>query len=182
MTRSISSGGKRSKIRGSELIEFTMVLVPLFSILFVLIDISWAIFAKSTLQYAIRAAVRQGVTITGTQATAAGETLTQMVKDTVQANALGLLSGTTGRAYIQVHYLMQDSTSSTGLTDVSTNANGNNAGNIMQVSIVGFPLSPLVARIYTAGSAVDKAPTNLNVSSADAIEPSVDIPPIGVAP
>jgi Flp pilus assembly protein TadG len=173
---------KRNGRRGTELIEFTLVLLPLLSILFVLVDVSWAIFAKSTIMYAVRTAVRTGITITGTQATAAGETLTQMVKDNVQANALGFLNDTTGRGYIQVHYFMQDSTSSTGLTDVSTQLNGNAPGNLMQVSVNNFPLPGLVPRIYNWFTAADKSATNLNAISADKIEPSGDTPPIGKAP
>lgn len=150
--------------------------------LLVIIDASWAIFAKSTLQYAVRTGVRYGITVTGTQATAAGETLTQMVKATVQSNALGLLRGTTGLSYIQVHYLAQDSTSSTGVTDVSTQSNGNAPGNIMQVEIVNFPLPALTVRIYGWLQKADSSATPINVVSADEIEPSGDVPPIGVAP
>lgn len=162
--------------------EYTLVLLPFLAILFVIIDASWAIFAKSTLTYAVRSAVRYGITITGTQATAAGETLTQMVKDTVQNSSLGLLKGTTARSYIQVHYLAQDSTSATGVKDVSTQSNGNAPGNLIQVEVVNFPLPSLVARIYNWVTSPDNSPANLNIVSADRIEPSGDVPPIGTAP
>jgi Flp pilus assembly protein TadG len=163
-------------------VEFTLTLLPLLSILFVLVDVSWAIFAKSTIMYAVRVGVRTGITITGTQATAANATLTQMVKATVQANSLGFLKGATGLSYIQVHYLAQDSTSSTGLTDVSTLSNGNAPGNLMQVSVTNFPLPGLVPRIYYWLTAADKSASNLSAVSADKIEPSGDVPPIGAAP
>jgi len=159
-----------------------MVLLPLLSILFLLVDVSWAIFAKSAIIYAVRTAVRTGITITGTQATAAGETLTAMVKDSVQANAMGFLSGATGRSYIKVHYFIQDSTSATGLTDVSTLGNGNAPGNLMQVSVTNFPLPGLAPRIYHWFTAVDTTATSLSAVSADLIEPSGDTPPIGPAP
>ena len=173
---------RRKGRRGTELIEFTMVLLPLLSILFVLMDVSWAIFAKSSIMYAVRSGVRYGITITGTEATAASETLTQMVKAQVQANAMGFLNGTTGLSYIQVHYFVQDSTSSTGLTDVSTLSNGNVPGNLMQVSVTNFPLPGLVPRIYNWFTKADTSPSNLSAVSADLIEPSGDIPPIGTAP
>ncbi|MGD0869274.1 MAG: TadE/TadG family type IV pilus assembly protein [Bryobacteraceae bacterium] len=179
---------KRKGRRGTELVEFTMVLLPFLSILFVLVDVSWAIFAKSTIIYAVRTGVRYGITITGTQVTTASQlcgcssSLTQMVKDSVQANALGFLNGTAGRSYIQVHYFTQDSTSSTGLTDVSTLPSGNSPGNLMQVSVTNFPLPGLVPRIYYWFTAADKSAANLSAVSADKIEPSGDIPPIGTAP
>lgn len=173
---------KKDGRRGAEILEFTFVMLPLFIILFAMIDASWAIFAKSTLMYAVRSAVRYGVTITGTQATAAGETLTQMVKDTVQSNSLGFVTGTTKRAYIQVHYFAQDSTSSTGLTDVSTQTNGNAPGNLIQVSVNSYPLPGLTPRIYGWLTAADHSATTLTAVSADVIEPSGDTPTIGTAP
>ncbi len=174
--------GNRKQRRGTELVEFTFALLPTLAMLFVLIDASWAIFAKATLQHAVQVGVRVGITITGTQATAAGKTLTQMIKDAVQQDAMGLLAGTTGRAYIQVHYFTQDSSSASGVTDVSTLTSGNSAGNLMQVSVNNYPLSALVARIYSWKTSPDRAPTTLNVFSADKIEPTGDVPPIGTAP
>lgn len=168
--------------RGVEMVEFTLTLIPYLCILFVLLDASWAIFAKATLLYAVRTGVRNGITITGTQAATAGETLTQMVKDSVQANALGLLNGT-NRSYIQVHYLEEDPTNlQTGVTDVSTQSYGNNPGNIMQVSVNSYPLTALLPRIYTLFTPVDHNPSIITAVAADRIEPSGDVPPIGSAP
>ncbi len=175
-------GIPRKQARGAETVEFALALIPYLSILAVLCDASWSIFAKATLQYAVRTATRQGITITGTQAAAAGETLTQMVKDTVQNSALGFLNGSSGRAYIQVHYLAQDPSSATGVTDVSGQANGNAPGNIMQVSVTGYSVGALLPRIYSLFTPVDKSPAMISASAADRIEPSGDVPPIGVAP
>jgi Flp pilus assembly protein TadG len=173
---------RRDAQRGAEMMEFTLVLLPYLAILFVLFDASWAIFAKATLQYAVRTGVRYGVTVTGTQASAAGETLTQMVKGVVQGNAIGLLQGTSGLAYIQVHYWAEDPASGTGVTDVSGNLNGNQPGNIMQVSVSNYPLPGLLPRFYSWLTSPDKSTSKLSVVSADLIEPSGDVPPIGSAP
>ncbi|MGB9455692.1 MAG: TadE family protein [Bryobacteraceae bacterium] len=173
---------RRRRQRGENLIEFTNVLLPLLAIIMVIMDASWGIFIKATLQYAVRTGVRTGITITKTQATAANSDLTTMVKSSVQSHALGLLGGATGLSYIQVHYLEQNSTSSTGVTDVSTSATGDAPGNIMQVEVVNYPLSALTVRIYTWALAAQNSATNLNVVSADEIEPSSDVPPIGKAP
>ena len=167
--------------KGTELIEFTFVLLPLLAILFVIFDASWAIFAKSSLLYAVRVGVRSGITVTGSQVPT-GSDLTTMVKDAVQANSRGLLTGTTKRAYIQVHYLAQDSSSATGVTDVCNLSNGNAPGNLMQVSIVNYPLPALTARIYGWVGSPDKTATQLSASSADRIEPSGDVPTKGTAP
>jgi len=164
------------------MMEFTLVLLPFLCILFVLCDASWAIFAKAALQFAVKTGVRTGITITGTQASTAGETLTQMVKDAVQSSSMGILSGATGRAYIQVHYLAEDESSPTGVTDVSSQSNGNQPGNVMQVSVNNFPYGALLPRFYNWLTPADKSPTMLSVASADEIEPSGDLPPIGSAP
>jgi len=113
--------------------------------MFVLADSAWAIFVKSTLEYAVRAGVRQGITITGTQATAANSNQTAMVKSIVQQNALGLLSGATGLAKIKVNYFLPPAANSNAaMTDVSTQADGNAGLNVMQVSVQ--KLHPAVAR------------------------------------
>jgi hypothetical protein len=145
-------------------------------------DISWAVFAKSTLEYAVRTGVRTGITITGTQATAAGGCLTDIVKSKVQSNALGLLRGSSGLSKIKVHYFLPSGTG-TAPTDVSGQTDGNKPLNIMQVTIQGFTLRALVPRIWNLGSTgVDDASETIYAASADLIEASRDVPCIGTAP
>lgn len=171
--------------RGAELLEFTLAILPLLMMIFLLLDACWGMFVKSTLAFAVHAGLRQGITITGTQATAAGSNLTAMVKDTVQRNAMGLLAGSTGLARIKVNYFQPPVPGSTAAAvDVSTVSNGNAPLNVMQVSIQGFPLRPLIPRLYGlrgAGS-VDASATVINAVAADLIEPSRDPPLIGPAP
>ncbi|MEO8594771.1 MAG: TadE/TadG family type IV pilus assembly protein [Candidatus Solibacter sp.] len=182
--RRIGARRKNSRLRrGAELLEFTLALLPFMAMVFVLLDASWAIFVKSTLAYAVRSAVRMGVTVTGTQATAAGSNLTAMVKAEVQRKSLGLLAGTAGLAKIKVNYLQPPAVGSTAAaTDVSTASNGNKANNIMMVSIQGFSLGPLIPRLFGLQTPMDNAPTTIAAVAADIIEPSRDVPPIGTAP
>jgi len=170
-----------SRRRGAEAIEFTLVLFPLLGFTAVLTDTAWAIFAEGTLQRAVRVGVRVGVTLTSAQM-AQGACLTDTVKGIVQQNAANMLSGSSGLALIKVNYFLPPSANSTAaLTDVSTLANGDNPGNIMQVSVQGFSLAPLVARIFM-GQTPDKNPLLISVNSADIIEPSNQPPCIGTAP
>jgi hypothetical protein len=155
----------------------------MMSMIFVLLNIAWAVFVKATLQYAVRTGVRTGITITGTQATAAGSNLTAMTKAVVQSRSLGLLKGTTGLSKIKVRYFQPPAPGSTAAAvDVSTQTNGNTPLYIMQVSVENFSLAALLPRIYKWSEAPDKTPTTINAISADLIEPSRDVPPIGVAP
>jgi len=165
------------------MLEFTLAFLPMMAMLFVLLDIAWSVFAKSTLQYAVRAGVRKGITVTGVQATAAGGCLTDIVKSTVQSSALGLLAGSTGLAKIKVNYYQPPAPGSTAAAvDVTSQTNGNQPLNIMQVSIQGFPLRALVPRIFGWKNTPDTSATQIAVASADLIEPSRDVPCIGTAP
>jgi len=169
--------------RGAEMLEFTLTLLPMLAMIFVLLDVAWGVFVKSTLQYAVRAGTRRGVTITGTQATAAGACLTEIVKGVVQTNSMGLLRGTAGLAVIKVNYLKPPAPGSTAAaTDVSTQTNGNQPLNIIQVSVQNYSLAALAPRIYSWHQAADLSPTIINAAAADMIEPSRDVPCIGVAP
>jgi hypothetical protein len=155
-------------------------MVPLLIMLFVLLNIAWAVFVKTTLQRAVRIGVRNGITI---QTVAAGSNLTDTVKGIVQSNALGLLNGTAGYGFIKVHYFLPPaSNSSTAPTDVSTALNADAGGNIMQVSVQGYTLFPFVPRIYSWSQAVDNSPLMVNVYAADLIEPNRTPPPVGTAP
>lgn len=165
------------------MLEFTLAFLPMLILVFFVLDISWSIFTKSTLEYAVRSGVRYGITITGTQATAAASDLTTMVKKRVQSNANGLLAGTTGYAKIFVNYLQPPAIGSTAAaTDVSTQAYGNSPGNIMQVSIQGFKLMPLVPRLFGWNKVADTSAAPIGAVAADLIEPSNDLPAIGSAP
>ncbi|MGD0499540.1 MAG: TadE/TadG family type IV pilus assembly protein [Bryobacteraceae bacterium] len=179
----VRKGRRSASRRGSEVIEFTLAFLPLIAMVFLLLDAAWGIFAKSTLEYAVRAGVRQGITITGTQATAAGSNLTAMVKSIVQQNALGLLTGDAGLSKIKVHYFLPPAPGSNdALTDVSGQANGNSSLNIMQVTIEGYALPALVPRIYGWNQNADLSATPVGAIAADLIEPSRDLPTIGAAP
>jgi Flp pilus assembly protein TadG len=170
-------GSRSHRTRGAELIEFTLNFLPFMIMIIELVDTAWAIFAQATLQQAVRMAVRNGVTLTTAQVTT---NLTDTVKANVQAHSVGLLKGNTGLSYIKVHYFDANNPSN----DVSNQSWGNTAGNIMRVSVEGYPLNPLMARFWSWKSAVDKSPMSMTVYAADVIEPmSTSVTPaIGPAP
>jgi Flp pilus assembly protein TadG len=168
--------------------EFCLVLLPFLAMVTALVDGSWAVFAKATLQRAVRLGVRTGVTLTSSQM-AQGACLTGTVKGVVQANAMGLLgsgTGSSGYALIKVHYFQPPAASSnSAATDVSGNSDGDQPGNIMQVSVQNYSVVPLLPRIFNWKTAPDKNPLVIQgVYSADLIEPAsiTDRPCIGTAP
>jgi Flp pilus assembly protein TadG len=171
----------RSRRKGQYLIEFSLILIPLLSMVFVLMNAAWAIFAQATLQRAVRIAVRTGITLTASDMVGSA-CLTDTVKGLVQNNSLGLLNGSSGLAKIKINYYQPPAPSSTAdPADVSTSASGDVGGNIMQVSVQNFSLVPLVPRVFFRGI-TDSAAMVFGVSSADIIEPSWSPPCIGVAP
>jgi len=171
-------------LRGAEPLEFTLVLLPMLAMVTVLLDTSWAVFAKATLQYAVRIGVRTGITLTKSQL-ATGACLTDTVKSAVQSNAMKLLAGSSNLALIKVNYFQPPAVnSSAAATDVSANSDGDQPGNIMQVSVQNFSLVPLLPRIFSWNQAPDKNPLAFSVYSSDLIEPAsiTDRPCIGTAP
>jgi Flp pilus assembly protein TadG len=122
-----------SRERGSQVVELALVLLPLCALLFLIMDIAWAFYVRATLQNAVREGVRYAIT---------GQTITGMGQDasiraTVQQNAMGLLSGTTGAALINIQYYLPDT-----LAPVS-GVNSNQGGNIVDVYVQGYSLAPL---------------------------------------
>jgi Flp pilus assembly protein TadG len=168
--------------RGAELIEFSLVLLPLLAMAFVLLDFTWIIFAQATLVRAVRVAVREGITLTASQMVS-GACLTETVKGIVQQNSLGFLTGASGLAFIKVNYYLPPTPGSTAAaTDVSTLSSGNAPGNIIQVSVRNYSLPAFLPRIFTWKQAPDSSAFVFTASSADIIEPSRSPPCIGTAP
>jgi Flp pilus assembly protein TadG len=162
------------------MVEFTLVLFPLLAFMTVLVDISWPTIAKASIQRAVRQGVRTGITLTAGQMSS-GACLTETVKSIVQNNSMGLLNGTTGLSYIKVNYFAVPSPGSTaGTTDVSTQSNADQPGNIMQVSVQGFPVKPLMP-VMGLGS-VTASSLAITVYSSDLIEPDTNPPCVGTAP
>jgi Flp pilus assembly protein TadG len=174
---------RAERCRGAEVLEFTFVFLPMMAMIILLIDVAWAVFVKATLEYAVRAGVRSGITITGSQASLAGSDLTTMVKTLVQTKSIGILRGTTGYAKIKVHYFQPPAEGSTAAAvDVSNQTWGNTPLYIMQVSVEGYVLPALVPRLFGLNQPMDASGTPIAAVSADLIEPSRDVPPIGSAP
>jgi hypothetical protein len=167
---------------GAQMIEFTLVLLPLLSMVFVLLDFTWIIFAQATVVRAVRVAVRTGITLTASQMLE-GACLTDTVKGIVQTNALGFLTGTSGLAYIKINYYLPPVPgATTAATNVSALSSGNAPGNIMQISVNSYSLKAFLPRIFGWNQAPDSSAFVFTASAADVIEPSTSPPCIGTAP
>src|SRR6185503_4542031 len=90
--RNTRQSASRRRQRGSEILEFGLTFLPMMGFIFLLLDLSWAIWVKSTLQHAVLQGVRYAIT----GQTLAGMGQDESIKTVVQRNAMGVLNGTTG--------------------------------------------------------------------------------------
>jgi hypothetical protein len=93
-----------------ELVDFALVLLPFLAFTFLIMDISWCVYQKATLQYAVSQGVRYA--ITGRVMTGMGQL--DSIRTTVQNNAMGQLghgkvdcaaNPTSGWCAIQVYFV-----------------------------------------------------------------------------
>lgn len=125
---------RRKRRGGNALVEFALVLTPMFALLLAIVEVSLPIFKKSTFVAAVREGCRFGITY---QTTYNGQTYSSQataIKQVVLANSMGFLTDT---SLIHVNYYL----STSPFTDVTAGGAGivaNNDGNILQVSISGY--------------------------------------------
>lgn len=151
---------RKKRSRGSETLEFGLVLLPMLGFVFLILDLSWMIFARATLQYAVREGCRYAIT---GQSDAAHQQ--DAIKQRVQTNAMGLLGGSTGLTKIQV--TMRDAAGN----DITGAANANSYPSIVEVSVQGLAMAPLFP-LFKSGS-----PLNLSATSSDVMNvPSSSAP------
>jgi Flp pilus assembly protein TadG len=150
--------------RGSEVVEFALVLLPLLAILFLILDIAWLVFAQGSLQWAVQQGVRYGITSN----VASGKGQDASIKSIVQSNAMGFLNGSAGLSKISVSFYAPSN-----LSTAVTGSGSNVGGNVLKVSVTGVQVSSF-GPIWRSGPSV----ISLSANSSDVMESS----PGGVPP
>lgn len=140
---------------GSELTEMSLVILPLVAILFLIINVSWILFARSSLQEAVREGVRYAVT----GQTMSGECLTASVQQVVQQNSFGFITTANMSSQVSVQFYLQ-SNLSTPVSGFGSTA----GGNVVKVSVSGVSVAPLGPVLISA------TPLLLAASSSDVME------------
>lgn len=107
------------------MLETALVILPLFAIIFAIIDFSLAIFVKATLQNAVREGVRYAVTYQ----TQSGLCHDDSIKNVVVQHAMGFLNEEENRNKINIQYYLPDTLSPSGQ---------NSPGNIIEVTVEDF--------------------------------------------
>ena len=176
----------RRRSRGAELIEFTLVLMPMLGFTFLLLDLGWVIYKRATLQFAVREGVRFAVTnqtVKLTDVNGYSYGVLDSIKAVVQARAVGFLGRTpsdlghaaANYATISVNYFCPKTTSTCPLTSLTaavaapancldTTPAPNQAGWIVEVTVSGFEAFPFASLLKS------NTPFNFTASSADKME------------
>jgi Flp pilus assembly protein TadG len=136
------------------MVELSLVLLPLFALMFGIIDFSMPIFLKSLFTHAVREGARYGVTYR----TMSGLSHSESIKRVVQTNAAGFLNGASGLSRIQVKYY-----NPTTFVE-ATGAGANADGNIVEVTVSGYQWRWILP-IWQS-----KSPINVGAASADRLE------------
>lgn len=144
------------------MVEAAFALVLFLGFVFLVIDVCWGMFAKVTLQHAVRSGVRYAVT-SQDPPIVAGKSIGYLaaVKQVVQRESMGLLSTGDLDSYVTVTFY---SIASGALNAVPTSTGANSAGNLIVVSVKAWPLRPLGPLLRSS------TPASITVSSGDLIE------------
>jgi Flp pilus assembly protein TadG len=137
--------------RGSETIEGALVTLIMFGLIFLIFDMSFSLYIKSTLQEAARDGVRFAVT---GQVLAGDTYMNDSIVKVVQSSSLGFLTGASGACKVSVAYYDP-------YGGAVTTASG---GNVVQVSVSGVQYTPLAAIFKSS------APVSINVQASDVME------------
>jgi hypothetical protein len=149
--------------KGSTTVEFGLVLIPLMAFVFLLMDTTWVIFARATLQHAAREGVRFGVT---GQIQAPATCLGDSVREVVVTNSFGFVPSSASSTMVAVTYYNPNTLA------VISGSGATAGGNVIQVSISGLNI-PSFAPVWRSSS-----PISLAASSSDVLES----PPNGILP
>lgn len=119
----------RRSQRGAELIEVSLLIIPILGFVFITFDLSMVVFLRSTLQHAVREGVRYGVT---SQVDSSGYA-DDAIKNVVKRAAVGFLNTTAASNTIHVRYM----------SPVDGSMTDNSKGNILHVSVEAYRYGPL---------------------------------------
>ncbi|MBM3727256.1 MAG: pilus assembly protein [Acidobacteria bacterium] len=123
----VRHGGTRRRRRedGKGLLDVALVLIPLLAFFLGIIDISFGIFLRNTMQHAVREGVRYAVTYR----TSPGLGHDASIRSIVLQNSMGFISPANASGFIKIRYYQPDT-----LAETAANA----PGNIVEVSVEDY--------------------------------------------
>jgi Flp pilus assembly protein TadG len=138
----MSTGAKKSARRrrrttGNAMLESVFTLLPLIAVLTFFFDMTFAVFSWSTIQNAVREGCRYAITFQTSGSLGQNASIEQVVEQ----YAMGLITSNNA-SLMQVNYF-SPSAPNTALA-AGTNPPPNYPGNIVEVSIQGYPLQWMI--------------------------------------
>lgn len=140
------------------MVEAALVFLVFLGFIFLILDESMAIFAKVSLQHAVRSGVRYAVT----SQTSGSLGQLASIKQVVQDQSMGFLSTSDMSTYVTITFYSVN----TATPAAVTGAGSNGAGNLVVVSVNAWPFKPWTP-IGHSGANIP-----ITVSSGDLIESS----------
>jgi Flp pilus assembly protein TadG len=135
------------------MIEWMLVMLPTMALITAFFDISFALFSWATIQNAVSEGCRYAITFQ----TISGDGQDLSIETTVANDSMGL--ATVAGGLINVNYYTQAAPT----TAIAT-PNGNVPGNIVQVSVQGYPLNWMVPLSGTVSNPFrPSSPATINV-------------------
>ena len=144
----------RQRQRGNTMVESAFALLPLFILIFGIIDFSMAIFLRSTLQNAVREGVRYAVTYQLMSGSCQDDSIRTVVKN----NSVGFINSS-NTSMVTVRYYVPSN-----LTTPVTGTNSNFPGNVVEIGVEGYNWN-WMAPLSRGSSAL-----TMNLYSADVME------------
>jgi Flp pilus assembly protein TadG len=152
------------------MVEAAFCFLIFLGFIFLIFDMAMGILAKATLQNAVRAGVRYAVTSQTATNPQTGTNLGQIasIKQVVQDQAMGFLSASDLSSFVNVTFYPTNSATPAPIpVDPKTGQlppGANSAGNMVIVSVNGWPFKPLAPVLHSGAS------IPITVSSGDLIE------------
>ena len=153
------------------MVETALVMLPMLGLLFMILDVSVAIFIKNTMQFAVKQGCRYAVT----SQVMTGLGHDDSIKTVVKQNSMGFLNllspDHNGMDAVTIKYLDPHT-----LTEL-TGTGSNRGGNIVVISANGLSWAWMVPLLRSS------APLQFSVASADVMEASpLAGPPVRTTP
>jgi len=150
LKESVVKRQRKNSERGSYLLEASAITLLILGLMFLVVDLSMALFTKATLQEAVQAGVRFAVT----DRLASGQSyMNDSIVQVVQQNSQGLLNGANGACKISINYF----------NAVTGQASTGTGGDVIEVSVSGYQYTPV-------GILKSASPISIAASSSDVLE------------
>jgi len=154
---------RKRKQRGSDLIEFTLVMIPLLGMIAMIFDVAWMSYTRSTLLFACTQGTRYAMAnrLDAANSPVDDVDAVSSIKSKVVTWSNGLLKDK--EDLISVEWQNLDGV--VQAPDPNGGNSANAAGNIVIVSVNGYSMVPLLSMFYSKA-----AWTFVDVSSADRMD------------